>query len=89
MATITSINPFPHDVHTAFKAYMSSTTYYNCKQFTHEKWHYMHTILNNPTTYILYNKESLNLKTRTLSSFCLLIISYISKVIYSIYTLEL
>ena len=32
----------------------------------------MHVILNNPTTYILYNKESLNLNTHTLSSFMLI-----------------
>jgi hypothetical protein len=72
MATIALINPFPHNVRTAFKAYMSSTTYYNHKQFTHEKWHYMYVILNDPTTYIPYNKESLNLKTCTLSSFMLI-----------------
>jgi hypothetical protein len=72
MATIASINPFPHDVRTAFEAYMSSTTYYNREQFTHEKWHRMHTILDNPTAYIPYNKESSNLKTRTLSSFMLI-----------------
>jgi isopropylmalate/homocitrate/citramalate synthase len=57
---------------TAFKAYMSSTTYYNHEQFTHEKWHHMHVILDNPTTYIPYNKESSNLKTRILSSFMII-----------------
>ena len=72
MATIASINPFPHDVRTAFEAYISSTTYYNWEQFTYKKWLSMHAILNNPTTYIPYNKESSNLKTRTLSSFMLI-----------------
>jgi hypothetical protein len=27
MATIASINPFPHDVYTAFEAYISSPSY--------------------------------------------------------------
>lgn len=72
MATIVSIYLFPHNVRIAFEAYMSSTTYYNHEQFTSEKWDNMHAILKDPSTYIPYDKESSNLKMRTLSSFKLL-----------------
>lgn len=68
MATIASINPFPHDLRTAFEAYTSSTTYSNREQFTNDKWHQMRCILDNPAAFIPHNKESSNLKTRTQSS---------------------
>jgi hypothetical protein len=45
MATITLINPFLNDVHTAFKAYISSTTYYNRKQLSYDKWEHICIIL--------------------------------------------
>ncbi|KFY75310.1 hypothetical protein V499_04706 [Pseudogymnoascus sp. VKM F-103] len=69
MATITSITPFPFDVRTAFEAYISSPTYYNREQFSHEKWSQIHTILEDPAAFIPHNKESTNLKHHTLSSF--------------------
>ena len=72
MATIASINPFPHDVRTAFEAYISSTTYYNREQLADEKWHCMCLILDDPAAYVPYNKDSANLKTRTQSSFQLI-----------------
>jgi hypothetical protein len=67
MATIALINPFPHDVRTAFEAYISNTTYYNREQPT--KWRSMLIILNNPEAYIPHNKEGVNLKHRTLLHF--------------------
>jgi hypothetical protein len=69
MATITLINPFPYDVRTAFEAYTSSPTYYNREQFSHEKWSQIRTILEDLTAFTLHNKESINLKHHTLSSF--------------------
>ncbi|KFY81192.1 hypothetical protein V499_00018 [Pseudogymnoascus sp. VKM F-103] len=69
MATITSINPFPYDVRTAFEAYISSPTYYNREQFSHQKWSQIRTILEDPTAFTPHNKESINLKHHTLSSF--------------------
>jgi len=72
MATITSINPFPFDVRSAFEAYISSLTYYNREQFSHERWSQIYTILEDPAAFIPHNKESTNLKYYTLSSFKLL-----------------
>lgn len=72
MATITSINPFPYDVRTAFEAYSNSTTYYNREQFSLEQLHHMHQILEDPSAYISQNKGAVNLKTRTQFSFILL-----------------
>ena len=64
MATITSINPFPNDVRTAFEAYISSTTYYNREQLSYDKWDRIRTILQNPTAFKPTDKESKNLKHR-------------------------
>ncbi|KFY03974.1 hypothetical protein V490_00036 [Pseudogymnoascus sp. VKM F-3557] len=72
MTTIASINPFPYDVRTAFEAYSNSTTYYNREQFSPEKLHYMHKILEDPSAYISQNKEAVNLKHRTQLNFILL-----------------
>jgi hypothetical protein len=72
MATIAIINPFPHDVRTAFQDYISSSTYYNREQLSHEKWSQIHTILQNPATFIPYNRETANLKQHTLSDFKLI-----------------
>jgi hypothetical protein len=69
MATIASINPFPNDVRTAFEAYISSSTYYNREQLPHAKWSLIRTILENPTAYIPYNRETTNLKNRVQSTF--------------------
>jgi hypothetical protein len=69
MATIASINPFPNDVRTAFEAYISSSTYYNREQLSHAKWSQIRTILENPTAYIPYNRETTNLKNRAQSAF--------------------
>jgi hypothetical protein len=62
MATITLINPFPYDIQTAFKAYISSPTYYNPEQLLYEKWSKICTILKNPTAFTPFNKESSNIK---------------------------
>ncbi len=72
MATITSINPFLFDVCTAFEAYISSPTYYNQEQFSHKKQSQIYTILKDLAAFILYNKESTNLKHYILSSFKLI-----------------
>ena len=69
MTTIASINPFPNDVRTAFEAYISSPAYYNREQLLYEKWHQMRVILQNPTAFIPFDKESSNLKHRTQSQF--------------------
>jgi hypothetical protein len=62
MATIALINPFLNDVRTAFKAYISSTTYYNQEQLLYEKWDCMCTILYNLTAFKPIDKESMSLK---------------------------
>jgi hypothetical protein len=72
MAAIASINLFPHDVRTAFEAYISNTTYYNREQLSPTKWRSMLIILNNPAAYIPYNRETANLKHCTQSSYKLL-----------------
>jgi hypothetical protein len=69
MATIASINPFPNDVRTAFEAYISNTTYYNCEQLSHTKSDQICTILCNPTAFKPIDRESENLKHRALFDF--------------------
>ena len=64
MATIGSINPFPSDVRRAFEAYISSDTYYNREQISHEKHHRMRIILNNPLLKP-EDRDGFNLKHRT------------------------
>jgi hypothetical protein len=72
MATITSINPFPSTVRTAFEAYLSNPTYSNREQLSNQKWNDIHTILHNPTAFIITDQESINLKHRAQSDFELL-----------------
>lgn len=64
MATIGSINPFPSDVQRAFKAYISSDTYYNRERISYEKLHRMRIILNNPLLKP-EDRDGFNLKHRT------------------------
>jgi hypothetical protein len=71
MATITSINPFPNSVDTAFEEYMSSNTYYNREQLPYEKWHRMHVFLDDPTLK-LEDRDSVNLKHRAQANFKLI-----------------
>jgi hypothetical protein len=71
MATIALINPFLHNVHTAFKAYINSTTYHNQELFSDEKQSYMHTILKDIVAYIPLNKEAVNLKHHMILNFTL------------------
>lgn len=71
MATIASINPFPHDVRTAFEAYINSTTYHNRELFSDEKQSCMRTILEDIAAYIPLNKEAVNLKHCTILNFTL------------------
>jgi hypothetical protein len=69
MATITSINPFPNDVRTAFEAYISSTTYYNREQLSYDKWEHICAILQNPTAFKATYTEAKNLKHCAQSDF--------------------
>ena len=89
MATITSINPFPNDVRTAFEAYISSTTYYNREQLSYDKWERICTILQNPTAFKATHKEAKNLKHRAQADFELIIISSIEKATYGTQTLDM
>jgi hypothetical protein len=64
MATIGSISQFPSDVQRAFEAYISSDTYYNRKQISHEMQHRMRIIIKNPLLKP-EDRDGFNLKHRT------------------------
>jgi hypothetical protein len=72
MATVALINPFPNDVRSAFKAYISNTTYYNCKQLLYTKWDQICIILCNLTAFKPIDRESKNLKHYVLFDFKLI-----------------
>jgi hypothetical protein len=46
--TITSINPFPNDVRTAFQTYIQSGGYINRERIPYAKWRQLHIFINAP-----------------------------------------
>jgi hypothetical protein len=46
--TITSINPFPNDVRTAFQTYIQSPGYSNRERIPHAKWRQLHIFIDAP-----------------------------------------
>lgn len=59
----------PNDVRTAFKAYISSATYYNREQLSYDKWGRIYIILQNPAAFRVTDKEAKALKHRAQSDF--------------------
>ena len=58
---IASINPFPHDVRTAFQAYIQDPSYINRERIEYSKWRQLHFYLNDPTMK-LNTQEELSLR---------------------------
>jgi hypothetical protein len=68
---ITSINPFPNDVCTAFQAYIQDPHHVNWERIPYSKWQQMHLFINDPTLKP-ENPVELNLKHRALTEFHLI-----------------
>ena len=68
MAAITSINPFPNDVRTAFNTFIHSTSYSNRERIPYERWRQMHFFIDDPTLKAESPIEA-NLKHRALTKY--------------------
>ena len=68
---IASINPFPHDVRTAFQSYIQSSEYINRERIPYAKWQRMHCFIND-STLKAEGRSDANLKHRALAEFQLI-----------------
>jgi hypothetical protein len=63
IATVTSINPSPNDVHLAFQSYIQDPDYINRERIPYAKWRQMHIFIDDSTPKPANPTES-NLKYR-------------------------